>query len=237
MKWQYEPAADLDQSMIERLRRFPREPDITVYALRSLAALTLRGWLKAYHRLTVIGRENLPPAGSFVLVANHSSHLDALCLLSALPLRKLHRAFPAAAQDYFFVSIPRLAIAAIVVNALPFARHSHIRHSMDLCRELLGNTGNILILFPEGTRTGTGQVGEFKPGIGLLAAGSPLPIVPCHLDGAFAAWPKTRALPVPRRLTLRIGQPKTFSHLTPGREAAEQISRDLRQAVLDLEAK
>ena len=237
MQWQYEPASDLDQPMIERLRRFPREPDLTVYALRSLAALTVRGWLKAWHRLRILGRENLPREGSFVLVANHGSHLDALCLLSALPLRKLHRAFPAAAQDYFFVSLPRLAIAAVVVNALPFARRAHIRHSMELCRELLANRGNILILFPEGTLTGTGQVGEFKPGIGTLAAGSTLPIIPCHLDGAFAALPKTRALPLPRRLTLRIGQPKTFSHLPTGREGAEQISRQLRQAVLELEAK
>src|SRR6266700_8097008 len=47
--WRYEPASDLDQPMIERLRRFPREPDMLVYALRSLAALTSRGWLKLYH--------------------------------------------------------------------------------------------------------------------------------------------------------------------------------------------
>src|SRR5690242_18276581 len=137
MKWRYESAPDLDQSLVDRLRRFPREPDITVYALRSLAALTVRAWLKVYHRLKITGADNLPKEGSYVMVANHSSHLDALCLLSALPLRKLHRAFPAAAQDYFFVSIPRTAIAAVVVNALPFARTAHIRHSMDLCRHLL----------------------------------------------------------------------------------------------------
>ncbi len=234
MSWHYEPASDLSQPLAERLRRFPREPDMTVFALRSAAALLLRGWLRVYHRLEVTGQENLPGEGSFVMVANHSSHLDTLCLLAALPLRKLHRAFPAAAQDYFFVSVPRLAIAAVVVNALPFGRQTHIRQSLDLCRQLLANTGNVLILFPEGTRTTTGQIGEFRAGIGLLAAGSQLPIVPCHLEGAFAAWPKGRIIPLPRKLRLKIGLPRTYATAPATREGADHIGADLHDAVIQL---
>lgn len=234
--WHYEPAADLDQSLAERLRRFPREPDMMVYGLRALAALMLRLWLRAYHRFKVTGREHLPTEGSFVLVANHSSHLDTLCLLAALPLCKLHRAFPAAAQDYFFVSAPRLAAAAIVVNALPFARQTHIRQSLDLCRRLLANRGNILILFPEGTRTTTGQIGQFKPGIGLLVAGSSIPVVPCRLKGVFDAWPKGKWLPRPRRVQVQIGAPRTYASLPPGRDSCEQICHDLREAILALGA-
>jgi len=234
MTWRYEPAADLDQPLAERLRRFPRQPDITVYGLRSLAALMIRGWLRAYHRLEITGREHLPGQGSFVMVANHGSHLDTLCLLAALPLSKLHRAFPAAAQDYFFVSVPRLALAAVVVNALPFSRQSNIRHSLELSRQLLANPGNVLILFPEGTRTTTGRIGEFKPGIGLLAAGTDIPIVPCHLAGTFEAWPKGKAFPRPRRIQLRIGPPRTYATLPPGGEFAAHISRDLGQAVAAL---
>ena len=236
MTWQYEPAPDLDQPLTERLRRFPREPDLTIYGLRSLAALLMRGWLRLYHRLEIIGRENLPAQGSYVIVANHTSHLDTLCLLSALPLRKLHRAFPAAAQDYFFVSVPRLAVAAVVVNALPFGRQKHIRQSLDLCRQLLANSGNVLILFPEGTRTATGQMGEFRPGIGSLVAGTNLPVVPCHLSGGFKAWPKGKWIPRPRKLCLRIGPPRNYSALTPGREAVEQVCADLHKAVAGLGA-
>ena len=159
-KWRYESAADLDQPFIERLRHFPREPDMLVYGVRSLAALALRGWLSVYHRLEIVGRENLPANGSFVLVANHTSHLDTLCLLAALPLRQLHRAFPAAARDYFFVTAPRVAAAAIFVNALPFERQIHARQSLELCRHLLANPGNVLILFPEGTRSLDGALGK-----------------------------------------------------------------------------
>ncbi len=99
--WRYDTAEDLEQPMIERLKNFPREPDILVYLLRSFAAVSMRAWLRLYHRLEITGLENLPASGSFVLVANHSSHLDAPYLVSALPLRKLHRVFPTAAADYF----------------------------------------------------------------------------------------------------------------------------------------
>jgi 1-acyl-sn-glycerol-3-phosphate acyltransferase len=232
MTWSYEPAADLDKSLAERLRRFPREPDISIYAARSLAALTIRCWLRLYHRFEVSGAENLPAQGSYIIVANHASHLDTLCIISALPLRKLHRAFPAAAQDYFFVSMPRLAVAAVVVNALPFGRKGNIRNSLAVCRNLLENPGNVLVLFPEGTRTTTGQVGEFKPGVGLLVAGTEIPVVPCHLEGAFDAWPKGRIFPRPHRLRLIIGEPRKYPGLLPGKEASVQIGNDLRNAVM-----
>lgn len=232
--WRYESARDLDQSVVERLKTFPREPDMTVYALRSLAALVLRSWLRTYHRLTITGREHLPVEGSFVMVANHASHLDALCLLAALPLRRLHRAFPAAAQDYFFVSLPRIAVAAVVVNALPFGRRTHVAQSLDLCRRLMENPGNILIIFPEGTRSPQGEIGEFKPGIGALVAGTRIPVVPCRLEGAFEAWPKGRTLPRPRRVRLRIGAPLTFETLAAGRDSSREVASRLRQAVLEI---
>ena len=236
MTWQYDSAPDLGQPLVERLRQFPREPDLTVYALRSLAALAVRGWLRTYHRLEISGQEHLPKDCSYDLAANHTSHLDALCLLAALPLRKLHRAFPAAAHDYFFVNIPRLAVAAIVVNALPFGRQSHIRQSLELCRHLLANPGNILILFPEGSRTTTGHMADFKPGIGALLAGAEFPVVPCHLAGGFAAWPKGKSVPRPAKLRLRIGAPRFYSKLPPDRASLELICRDLKNAVAELSA-
>ncbi len=235
-EWRYETAQDLDQTIVERLRRFPREADMLVYGIRALSALGLRAWLRIYHRLEVTGREHLPPDGSYVLVANHTSHLDTLGLLSILPLKRLHRAFPAAAADYFFTSVPRIAIAAVVVNALPFYREVHIRQSLNLCKQVLVNPGNVLILFPEGTRSTTGEIGVFKPGVGLLLAGTDVPVLPCHIDGAFEAWPKQRLLPRPGRLRLVIGAPRNYAALQPGKEAALHICRELRQAVLELAA-
>jgi len=234
--WRYDTAQDLDHTLLERLRRCPREPDMLVYGLRALAALGIRAWLRVYHHLKVIGREHLRAEGSYVLVANHASHLDTLSLLSVLPLQKLHRAFPAAAADYFFTSVPRITVAAVIVNALPFDREVHFRQSLALCRALLANQGNILIIFPEGTRSVTGAIGPFKPGVGLLLAGTDVPVLPCHIDGAFEAWPKGRLLPRPGRLRLVIGAPRNYAALPPGKGSALQICHELREAVLDLAA-
>src|SRR5687768_5303317 len=59
-----------------------RQPGLVVRGLRRGVALAVRGVLRSYNRLTIVGRENLPADGPFVLVANHSSHLDVLCLLA-----------------------------------------------------------------------------------------------------------------------------------------------------------
>jgi 1-acyl-sn-glycerol-3-phosphate acyltransferase len=234
--WHYETAPDLDQSLIERLRGFPREPDILVYGARTAAALAIRAWLRVYHRFQIDGREHLPREGSFVLVANHCSHLDTLAILSALPLGKLHRVFPAAAQDFFFVSVPRLAVAAVVVNALPFNRQAGFRQSLSVCKHLLENPGNVLLLYPEGTRSTDGELGEFKAGIGLILAGSAVPVVPCYLDGTHRAWPKGNYFPRPTSICLRIGPPRQYAHLSRGKDAATEISRDLREAIVALSA-
>ena len=234
--WEYSPAEDLELPLLERLRHFPREPDMLIYGARIACAASMRLWLRCYHRLRVCGREHLPTSGPCVLVANHASHLDAACLVSALPLSMIHRVFPAAARDYFFVSLPRLALAAVVINALPFDRELSIRQSLGLCRGLLENdtAGNVLILFPEGSRSTSGTVEAFKPGVGLLVAGTGVPVVPCYLDGAGDAWPKGRCLPRPRRVTLHVGPPRTYAHLKRGRGNCEAIARELHQAVLAL---
>lgn len=200
-----------------------------------LAAMTLvRTWMRVYHRFRVTGCEHLPREGSFVVVANHSSHLDVFTLLMAFPMTKLHRVFPAAAQDYFFVSLPRVAVAAGVVNALPFDRQVGIKHSLGLCTGLLSNPGNVLVLFPEGTRSLDGVMHAFKPGIGLLLAGTPYPVVPCYIEGAHAAWAKGKWIPRPRRIRLFIGTPRRYSELKPGKQSALQITSELEEAVASL---
>jgi 1-acyl-sn-glycerol-3-phosphate acyltransferase len=233
-RWQYDPAADLDQTLTERLRNFPRQPDMLVYGLRSLVALIIRGLLRIYCRFEIVGEENLRNNRSFVLVANHSSHLDAVCLLAGLPLRRLHRAFPAAAADYFFKSVPRTWIATVIVNALPFARQTQIRHSLGICRELLANAGNVLIIFPEGTRSKTGALQEFKPGIGALVAGSDVSVLPCYLDGAFRAWPKGKRIPRPRKVRLIIGAPRNYLAMRPDKNSSAAVAAELHSAVKQL---
>ena len=230
-KWLYDSARDVDQAPTDRLRQFPREPDMVIHGLRSVGALIIRGLLHIYNHFQIIGHQNLRTNRSLVIVANHCSHIDTLCLLAALPLRKLHRAFPAAASDYFFQSVPRLWAAAILVNALPFARQARVRQSLSLCRELLAHPGTILIIFPEGTRSTTGEVGEFKSGIGALVAGRDVAVAPCFIDGSFQAWPKGKRFPRPRKVRLVVGTPPNYRDRGTDKMEICAIAAELRNAV------
>jgi 1-acyl-sn-glycerol-3-phosphate acyltransferase len=229
--WDYEPTEDFDKTPLEKLSTFPRHPDMLVYGVRLALHVTIRAWLRIYHRLRIIGREHLPLDRPFALVANHASHLDAVTLLSALPLTRIQTAYPAAAKDYFFTSMPKIAFSAVVMNAMPFDRKENPRDSLALCRELLETPGHVLIIFPEGTRTTTGELGAFKPGIGFLTAATNIAVVPCFLEGAYRACPKGAFVPRPRKLTLRIGEPMTFADVAADKEGAKMVAARLRDAV------
>jgi 1-acyl-sn-glycerol-3-phosphate acyltransferase len=233
-EWQYQPPPDIDESMSEHLQNFPRQPYMLIFALRSIAALLLRGWMRIYHRMRIDGRAHLPESGSYILVCNHTSHLDTLCMMCSVPLKQIHRAFPAAAADYFFSSLPRSAISAILINAMPFDRKAKGAESLTVCSRLLANEGNILIIFPEGTRTTTGEMGRFRSGIARLVVGTELPVIPCFLEGGLKAWPKGKLLPRPRRLHLRIGAPQSYSHLDKSSASVRSICQDLEERVAAL---
>ena len=227
-------ALAFEQRAVARLRRFPREPDQFVHGFRALVALIIRALLRLYLRFEIIGAENLPNDNkSFVLVANHSSHLDSVCLLAALPLRRLHRTYPVAAADYFFRSLPRTWFAAVLMNALPFGRGMRVRESLAHCRRLLAEPGNVLIIFPEGTRSKTGEAQAFKPGIGALLQGGETAALPCYIQGAFRAWPKGRCLPRPHKVRLILGAPEQADE----KEGAVAIAARLQQSVEALRAK
>ena len=89
----------------------------------------------------------------------------------------------------------------------------------------------VLILFPEGTRSRTGAMARFRSGIGTLGAGHPIPVVPCYLAGAHAAWPPTRRLPRPGRLHLVIGPALRFEDASANRADAVEVARTCEAAV------
>ncbi|OAI53226.1 hypothetical protein AYO44_16155 [Planctomycetaceae bacterium SCGC AG-212-F19] len=233
-QWHYDPTADLNPAVVQRLREIPHAPDVLVRSLRSLAAVVVRAWLRVYNRLTIVGRDNLPVDRSFILIANHASHLDTLCMLAALPMARLHQTFPAAAKDYFCRTTLRTLLARVVINVLPFERYFAPWESLSVCAHLLEKENTILLLFPEGTRSGGKEPGEFKPGVALLAAGHNIPVVPCHIAGTHAVLPKGAWCPRPGAVRLTIGAPRLYAHLPATKEAARLICGELRNAVMAL---
>ena len=99
---------------------------------------------------------------------------------------------------------------------------------------MLANAGTILIIFPEGTRSTTGEVGEFKSGIGALVAGKDVAVVPCFIDGSFRAWPKGKRLPRPRKVRLIIGPPRNYRTRSADKVDICAVAAELRDAVNQL---
>ena len=195
-------------------------------------ALFVRPFLTVFIGLRVRGREHLRVADPFVLVANHSSHLDTVSLLSLFPLRRLRRLRPCAAADYFGRNPTVLMVSRTLFNILPIARANFRAedHPIQRMRETL-ERGESLLLFPEGTRGKGGEIGELRAGVAYLAEQIPgLTIVPAYLENMGRALPKGEYLPVPFFCEVRVGVPLKLTG------TREQMLGELRAALEELRA-
>lgn len=233
MDWKLKPARDLGLSLGRRLASQNREFGLIGTATHWLWRQLVRAYLRCFHRLTVSGLENLPEP-PFVLIANHASHLDTLTLSAVLPPRIADRAYPIAAGDTFFTSFAISAFAAYAINALPIWRKHVKLEELQTLRARLIEDRLVYILFPEGTRSRDGRMAPFKPGIGAFVAGSAVPVVPCFLEGAFAALPSHRRLPRPTRLRLSIGASLSFADIPDDRRAWPAVAVRCEAAVRSL---
>ena len=151
-----------------------------------------------------VRREDLlPKRGPAIVVANHNSHLDTLVLLALFPLSLLPRVRPVAAADYFAGQDSSLGwIARHLVGIIPIRRggtalENKANDPLQPAAEALAR-GNILIIYPEGTRGQPEKLAKFKNGIAYLAARFPeVPVTPVYLCGLGKAWPKGERWPVP----------------------------------------
>jgi len=234
MDWQLRPARDTELSPVARLRSHSREVGLAGAVVQGLWRRGVRSYLRLFHQLDVVGRENLPADAPYILIANHSSHLDAMSLGAMLRGPAARRAFALAAGDVFFGSVRSSAFAAWAVNALPVWRKRTSSKDLNGLRERLEQDQLVYILFPEGTRSRNGEMGRFLPGIGALVAAGPVPVVPCYLEGAYACWPASRRYPRPGKLRLTIGAPLEFSAIANDKAGWMEIARQCEQAVRGL---
>ncbi|MBI4028050.1 MAG: 1-acyl-sn-glycerol-3-phosphate acyltransferase [Verrucomicrobia bacterium] len=233
-EWKYQPARDLGLSQKERLRSVRRESGLVGVISHHLWFATMRCYLRLFHRLTVHGRENLVSQPPFILAANHASHLDALILATALPAGLRACVFPIAAGDTFFETPVLAMFATGAMNALPMWRKNCGRHALEQLRQRLLEEPCAYILFPEGTRSRSGEMACFKPGLGMIVAGTPVPVVPCHLAGVFEALPPHHKIPRWKLIELRIGKPLVFSVVPNNREGWERIASETERAIRSL---
>jgi len=153
-----------------------------------------------FYGLRVEGRENWPAAGGALVCANHQSMFDP-------PLVGLtcSRRINTLARDTLFL-IPGLKHLIAFLDAIPIDREGGgLAGLKETLRRL--KAGEMVLIFPEGTRTSDGEIAPLKPGFLAVARRSRVPLVPVGIDGAYQAWPRSARLPRLGRLAVVIGPP------------------------------
>jgi len=204
------------------------------FAVRGAERAIFDGWLKP----KILGRGNIPANRNFIVVANHSSHLDFSLVGHALgavgdDLRVL------AAKDYFFNTPARRFLAANFTSMMPFDRERAQLESLeDALAELA--QGRSVLMFPEGTRSADGVIHEFKSGAGFLALRSGCDVLPVLIRGTHDVMGKGSLIPRRHPVEVRIGRAITASKLrelaasSEGAGAYRKIADTMRSAVTAL---
>ncbi|HWC05549.1 MAG TPA: AMP-binding protein [Methylomirabilota bacterium] len=211
----------------------PLGPGLTLVS-RSLMAVN--GWLmRLLFRLRTVGLDHLPD-GPWVLTPNHTSFLDPLALSAALGRRWLERTYWGGWTGVAFAN-PVMRGVSRLWRVLPIDQARGAGSSLALAATVL-KQGQCLVWFPEGERSRSGQLLPFRPGIGLLLARFPRPVVPVSIRGTFHALPRGKRWVTPRPVTVTFGLPLDPQRLVaPGaspEEAARRIVQGLEAAVADL---
>lgn len=175
-------------------------------------ALVVRPFTIVALGLNVRGGERLPFRGPAIIVANHNSHLDTLALMTLFPLSVLRLVRPVAAADYFLKNKYVAWLALRLIGIIPIARAEigHKHDPLEGCYRAL-ERGEILIVFPEGSRGEPERLGKFKTGVAHLAEKfAHAPVIPVFMHGMGKALPRGEAIFVPFFCDICVGEPFTW---------------------------
>lgn len=174
--------------------------------------------------------EPMPAEGGLLVLSSHQSHLDPVLLGLASPRR-----LSSLARSSLFKS--RLLAAVItLLDAVPIDRESSSLAAMKAIIARL-KAGKAVTIFPEGTRTGTGQLGEIKGGFSIIAKRAGVPIMPVAIVGAYECWPKSRMLPRTGRIHLEFGRMITPEQIAAMDDAELLATYERELTALDARAR
>jgi long-chain acyl-CoA synthetase len=169
----------------------------------------LREGQKAFYakglKTKVTGEQHIPYNRQTILAANHASHLDMGLIKHALGTYG-EEIVALAAKDYFFEGKWRRSYFENFTNLRPLDRGDNPRDAMREASNLLQG-GSTVLIFPEGTRTVTGEMAAFRPAVAYLALKHGVDILPLYCEGTHRAMPRGSFVPKNRNVEVRIGAP------------------------------
>ncbi len=200
-----------DQTTTEEQRQLARSPSWLERIPKRFFELYSKAVFRSYAPLRVIGRDNLPKQGAYILCSNHNSHIDTGILMDAGG-RHFEQYGMLAAKDYWFdQQSKKQALGHLLMYLIPLRRHADdpeaLEQTLVLCEAFLSGGERTLVLFPEGTRSTTGKMGRFRKGAAYFGLRLGVPIVPVNIQGSANMLPKGKKLMRPARLSAVIGTP------------------------------
>ncbi|MEE3203528.1 MAG: AMP-binding protein [Acidobacteriota bacterium] len=213
---------------------------------RSFRSMALSAFLLPLTRLfawlTVDGTDHIKStSGPVLFAANHQSHLDAPVILNALPRNRRHTVATATALEWFSAHFYPVRfswwartrsnlsyyLTALCFNIVPLPqRETGTRDAMRYLGTLLSDGSSVLI-FPEGRRSKTTTINQFRPGVGMLAAQLEVPVIPVRIKGINKIWPEGRRMPRVGRARVTFGPAMRFSG-SDYEEIAQQIENAVK---------
>jgi 1-acyl-sn-glycerol-3-phosphate acyltransferase len=217
MSEQAKPVAKTVTNPEENWRMSP-----VVYAISWAVCMTL---FTFWCRIRMVGKDNVPPGGGLMAVSNHQSMLDPFIVAFAFhrPMRYMGKA------ELF--KIKPVAWFLGLYGGFPVARDKRDPQALRTALNIM-RARQVLGMFPEGTRTTTGEINEFRTGAIRLAIKAQTPIIPCGIWGANKVLPHGARWPRPRPIGLAVGPPITYAHLYDHHPSPAEVEA----AAADLEA-
>lgn len=176
------------------------------------------------YRVRYSGRENIPSTGGVLVISNHQSHFDPPLVGIGCPRRMNYLA-----RDTLF-RFPPFRWLICSVDSIPIDREGigfgGIKEALKRLKQ-----GEMVVIFPEGTRSRDGEIAPFRPGFTALAVRSGAFILPVAVEGAFQAWPRWRKVPGLGRIRVHFGVPLTSAEIAgcDERELSVEVERRVRQ--------
>jgi 1-acyl-sn-glycerol-3-phosphate acyltransferase len=201
--------------------------------IRNIFYSTVRGFFitvaKILFRFETHGCEHIPASGSAIIASNHASYLDPP-FIGMAATRPIFYFAKAELFQSFFGAVLRY------VNAVPVNRDQLDLKTLKTILDIL-NRGDVIVMFPEGTRSATGELQPAKPGVGMIAYHARVPVIPAYISGSHEVLPKNAKGLHLKKCTVRFGPAldlQEFFRMQKTKDLYLRMSQEIMAAIQKL---